>query len=263
MKKLEMEWGRWSSEALKAMETHLWLLQRASKVRKRGKEEGEEAKRLLRSSAPCETHVGPDLDLNSHIPLPHGWEQFLDLQTGQVYYIDWKSCRRSYMDPRKLPSNHTNVNSKGSVLHHHQLNAKWDFQSSITDPEISEITSDGCNYASNMELKDDIEVDSQLITSPMLQEDWNLMELRGWMSFNSDNHSEVSSEVSSPNNVNNEMRSGMGSPNIVTNERSISSCEAESKAKVDMGVMACHHCLSFFMDPKRSPWCPNCGDALV
>lgn len=265
-----VEGGRgWSDEALQAVQTHLRFLQRASKEYDCGKEEGDDQVKRLRSPAQCETDMGPDLDLHSPQPLPHGWEQFLDLRTGQVYFIDWKSCRRSYMDPRKGSLKH-NFNNKGSVLQHqhphpHQLDAMWDLQSTIIEPQISECISDGCNYVSNMQLKDHMEVDSNLFTSPLLEEDWDLMELRGWMSFSSDSsHSEMSSEFNSPNNVMiNDMRSEISSPRIANHERSLSSCEGESKAKLHRGVMTCHHCLSFCnVGSKEDPWCPNCGDTL-
>ncbi|XP_052204244.1 protein CURLY FLAG LEAF 1-like [Diospyros lotus] len=31
------------------------------------------------------------LELNSHISLPYHWEQCLDLKTGEIYYINWRS----------------------------------------------------------------------------------------------------------------------------------------------------------------------------
>ncbi|CAN6485527.1 unnamed protein product [Victoria cruziana] len=42
------------------------------------------------------------LELNSHLSLPYQWEQFLDLKTGDIYYIDWRSGRKSKGDPRRL-----------------------------------------------------------------------------------------------------------------------------------------------------------------
>ncbi|XVE92655.1 hypothetical protein REPUB_Repub01dG0118000 [Reevesia pubescens] len=40
------------------------------------------------------------LDLNSHLSLPHHWEQCLDLKTGEIYYINWRNGMKAREDPR-------------------------------------------------------------------------------------------------------------------------------------------------------------------
>ncbi|KAG6483420.1 uncharacterized protein LOC122017448 [Zingiber officinale] len=40
------------------------------------------------------------VDLNSEIPLPYHWEQRLDMQTGEIYYINWETGVRTILDPR-------------------------------------------------------------------------------------------------------------------------------------------------------------------
>ena len=57
----------WSFEVLQAMETHLGLNQK-------------DQEECGQSSAQCDMDMGPDLELECKVPLPHGWEQFLDLQ---------------------------------------------------------------------------------------------------------------------------------------------------------------------------------------
>ncbi|XP_052187798.1 protein CURLY FLAG LEAF 1-like [Diospyros lotus] len=42
------------------------------------------------------------LELNSQISLPYFWEQCLDLKTGEVYYINWKTGMKAKDDPRTL-----------------------------------------------------------------------------------------------------------------------------------------------------------------
>jgi hypothetical protein len=42
------------------------------------------------------------LELNSHISLPHYWEQCLDLKTGEIYYINWRNGMKAKGDPRRL-----------------------------------------------------------------------------------------------------------------------------------------------------------------
>ncbi|KAL8224500.1 hypothetical protein R6Q57_019975 [Mikania cordata] len=42
------------------------------------------------------------LELNSNITLPYHWEQSLDLKTGQMYYINWRTGMKSKDDPRTV-----------------------------------------------------------------------------------------------------------------------------------------------------------------
>ncbi|WCJ26787.1 hypothetical protein M5689_008579 [Euphorbia peplus] len=40
------------------------------------------------------------LELNSHLSLPYHWEQCLDLETGEIYYINWRNGMKAKEDPR-------------------------------------------------------------------------------------------------------------------------------------------------------------------
>ncbi|KAL3818732.1 hypothetical protein ACJIZ3_004637 [Penstemon smallii] len=40
------------------------------------------------------------LELNSDVALPYHWEQCLDLKTGEIYYINWRTGMRAAEDPR-------------------------------------------------------------------------------------------------------------------------------------------------------------------
>ncbi|KAL6969211.1 hypothetical protein U1Q18_028934 [Sarracenia purpurea var. burkii] len=42
------------------------------------------------------------LDLNSQISLPYHWEQCLDLKTGEIYYINWRTGMKAKEDPRTV-----------------------------------------------------------------------------------------------------------------------------------------------------------------
>ncbi|KAK9060152.1 hypothetical protein SSX86_020856 [Deinandra increscens subsp. villosa] len=42
------------------------------------------------------------LELNSNITLPYHWEQCLDLKTGEIHYINWKTGMKSTEDPRSV-----------------------------------------------------------------------------------------------------------------------------------------------------------------
>ncbi|CAI9093124.1 OLC1v1028544C1 [Oldenlandia corymbosa var. corymbosa] len=49
-----------------------------------------------------ESSPNQSLELNSHIRMPYPWEQCLDVQTGEVYYINWKTGVKTKEDPRKM-----------------------------------------------------------------------------------------------------------------------------------------------------------------
>ncbi|CAD5185134.1 unnamed protein product [Musa acuminata subsp. malaccensis] len=44
--------------------------------------------------------AGVTVELNSGTALPHNWEQYLDMRTGEVYYINWETGIRTTEDPR-------------------------------------------------------------------------------------------------------------------------------------------------------------------
>ncbi|KAH7835882.1 hypothetical protein Vadar_030797 [Vaccinium darrowii] len=44
------------------------------------------------------------LELNSQISLPFHWEQCLDLKTGEIYYINWRTGMKVKEDPRTAAS---------------------------------------------------------------------------------------------------------------------------------------------------------------
>ncbi|PHU30044.1 hypothetical protein BC332_02137 [Capsicum chinense] len=46
------------------------------------------------------------LELNSEISLPYHWEQCLDLQTGEIYYINWRTGMKAKEDPRTNVGEH-------------------------------------------------------------------------------------------------------------------------------------------------------------
>ncbi|MCO5584135.1 hypothetical protein L7F22_038057 [Adiantum nelumboides] len=145
------------------MATHLGLLSKSTT-----------AGRPSQMSGLCEQDTGPHVDLNSDVPLPYGWEQFLDLQTGQVYYVDWKNCRRSYMDPRNFPS---------KVL------------DNFDDSDASECMSDAENgCVSSIHSTKEVQT-NKVLTIPLRQEDWDLMETRGWMALDCNDRSELTREM--------------------------------------------------------------------
>ncbi|GMH02223.1 hypothetical protein Nepgr_004062 [Nepenthes gracilis] len=47
------------------------------------------------------------VELNSHISLPYQWEQCLDLKTGDIYYINWRTGMKAKEDPRLTGDNYS------------------------------------------------------------------------------------------------------------------------------------------------------------
>ncbi|KAK4791692.1 hypothetical protein SAY86_032105 [Trapa natans] len=45
-------------------------------------------------------NLDASVELNSHISLPYDWEQCLDLETGEIYYTNWRTGKKSKEDPR-------------------------------------------------------------------------------------------------------------------------------------------------------------------
>ncbi|MCO5578116.1 hypothetical protein L7F22_031954 [Adiantum nelumboides] len=140
--------SRWSKEVMGAVETHVCLLQQHYHPKRRGqhREHITVDNRTLCSSdwGSNEYKNGvfnsndiavdgndeddneqndtravqlPDL-INEAAALPEGWEQHLDLRTGQIFYIHWKSCKKSIMDPRKMV--HLANESILKLMHHTQ-----------------------------------------------------------------------------------------------------------------------------------------------
>lgn len=99
------------------------------------------------------------LDVKSQPALPYQWEQFLDLKTGELYYIDWSVCKKAKNDPRellrlsedslrdrlkeisamKIDNRSANANNKSSAL----LYGYSKVEDSISDTESKDDDSDG------------------------------------------------------------------------------------------------------------------------
>ncbi|KAL6550847.1 hypothetical protein OROMI_021335 [Orobanche minor] len=52
------------------------------------------------SDSPPNLSTPPTLELNSQASLPVQWEQYLDLKTGEIYYINWRTGMKVKEDPR-------------------------------------------------------------------------------------------------------------------------------------------------------------------
>ncbi|XP_038992349.1 uncharacterized protein LOC120115818 isoform X2 [Hibiscus syriacus] len=52
------------------------------------------------SRSPPITVSDTSLEINSHLSLPYHLEQYLDLKTGEIYYINWRNGMKARDDPR-------------------------------------------------------------------------------------------------------------------------------------------------------------------
>ncbi|KAG9139595.1 hypothetical protein Leryth_016365 [Lithospermum erythrorhizon] len=74
-------------------------------------------------------------ELNSHIRMPYHWEQCLDLKTGELYYINWRTGMKSKEDPRTTSqSSNPNV---GFNLSSVELNDESSYESEGSTTEES------------------------------------------------------------------------------------------------------------------------------
>ncbi|KAJ7571738.1 hypothetical protein O6H91_01G175400 [Diphasiastrum complanatum] len=85
---------RWPSDVLRTMQVQLALLQPHELEQCKTKRKNCNEEVSVKSNATIELPEQP--------ALPYQWEQLLDLETGEVYYIDWSICKRTCRDPREL-----------------------------------------------------------------------------------------------------------------------------------------------------------------
>ncbi|GER55313.1 Humj1 family protein [Striga asiatica] len=59
-------------------------------------------------NSPTNLSASPALELNSEASLPFNWEQCLDLKTGEIYYINWRTGMKVKEDPRTIDADELN-----------------------------------------------------------------------------------------------------------------------------------------------------------
>ncbi|KAL3655926.1 hypothetical protein CASFOL_000322 [Castilleja foliolosa] len=83
------------------------------------------------SDSPPNPSVTPALELNSQASLPFHWEQCLDLKTGEIYYINWKTGMKAKEDPRGATAEH------GSDYYSDEDNSSYDSDGSCSESSPS------------------------------------------------------------------------------------------------------------------------------
>lgn len=67
-------------------------------------------------------HHSPWIDLSPQAPLPPGWEQCLDLQSGEMYFVNWATQTRTLNDPRKALIDEQSAANQGTLHHEGFIN---------------------------------------------------------------------------------------------------------------------------------------------
>ncbi|CAK9155715.1 unnamed protein product [Ilex paraguariensis] len=70
------------------------------------------------------------LELNSQISLPYHWEQCLDLKTGEIYYINWRTGIKAKEDPR------TRGESSGDIYSDDDDRSSYDSEGSSSESSL-------------------------------------------------------------------------------------------------------------------------------
>ncbi|CAI9768783.1 unnamed protein product [Fraxinus pennsylvanica] len=94
------------------------------------------------STSPENHHLDATLELNSQISLPFHWEQCLDLKTGEIYYINWRTGMKVTEDPR------TTVEYSGDLYSEDDCSS-YDSEESSSEPSTSSQWNDNRDHQSN------------------------------------------------------------------------------------------------------------------
>ncbi|XP_076894646.1 protein CURLY FLAG LEAF 1-like [Bidens hawaiensis] len=94
------------------------------------------------------------LELNSTTtPLPYHWEQCLDLKTGEMYYINWRTGMKTKEDPRTVDDNYNG---------YFYSDYDDEDESSYDDSESSSVESSPAGSSSEKQKENDDEGDSRV-----------------------------------------------------------------------------------------------------
>ncbi|EFJ32623.1 hypothetical protein SELMODRAFT_407630 [Selaginella moellendorffii] len=156
--------------------------------------------------------------------LPYGWEQFLDINTGEVYYIDWSTCKRTCRDPREVARL---ADDKIRALR--QVRS---FQQQEQEQEhgvVSRSHTSSARPAAGAAPSFSSSSSASAVFPP-----------QPYHPSSEDEEQDHQNEASSSQA---QRRGGRGHENV-------------------MVALGCHRCLTYFMLPRQDPVCPSCGARL-
>ncbi|GMP82246.1 hypothetical protein CsSME_00036641 [Camellia sinensis var. sinensis] len=94
------------------------------------------------SDSPGHHHNSTDatLDLHSQISLPYHWEQCLDLKTGEIYYINWRTGMKAKEDPRTM----ADFSGGGGDFYSEEDDSSYDSEESSSESSPHVLVVAGC-----------------------------------------------------------------------------------------------------------------------
>ncbi|CAH9077586.1 unnamed protein product [Cuscuta epithymum] len=84
------------------------------------------------------------LDLNSESSMPYHWEQCLDLETGEVYYINWRTGMKVKDDPR--------ITNEYSEEEEEEDDEDYYEDNNVTDEETAESSTEESTLSSSKDI---------------------------------------------------------------------------------------------------------------
>ncbi|KAJ0717815.1 putative WW domain superfamily protein [Helianthus annuus] len=98
------------------------------------------------------------LELNSNITLPYHWEQCLDLKTGEMYYINWRTGMKSKEHPRMVDQSFSgSYYSEDDEEEEEEGEEEEDEESSYAESESSSVESSPAASSSRKRKQNEVE----------------------------------------------------------------------------------------------------------
>lgn len=177
---------------------------------------------------------GVTVELNSEVALPYHWQQCLDIQTGQVYYVNWEDGTRTTVDPR-TPSHFSTLSTPRSI--------------SSASRRAASTSSSGSSYSSVSSV------------GTVAAADWFSSATGGYGYEESDGYNDVDDEESSSSSS---RSSALSSFSPTDESASMGSASDNGNGNTHGHVLVaagCRGCFMYFMVPKSAGLCPKCGSS--
>ncbi|KAJ0545095.1 putative WW domain superfamily protein [Helianthus annuus] len=97
------------------------------------------------------------LELNSNITLPYHWEQCLDLKTGEMYYINWRTGMKSKEHPRMVDQSFSGSYYSEDDEEEEEEGEDEDEESSYAESESSSVESSPAASSSRKRKQNEVE----------------------------------------------------------------------------------------------------------
>ncbi|XP_062219157.1 protein CURLY FLAG LEAF 1-like [Phragmites australis] len=180
---------------------------------------------------------GVTVELNSDVALPYHWEQCLDIQTGQVYYINWEDGTRTTVDPRTSAFSPTRRST--SSASRRSARTRRDSTPSSGYTSVSSVGAVAADSGYDNEEGDGEDDDEEAESS--------------------------SSTTSSSSSSTGSSRGSAVSSTLSSFSPTDESASGDNGSAIGAGhvlvAAGCRACFMYFMVPKRADVCPKCGSS--